>query len=81
MKFASFSRNGSCGFGVVSGEGIVDATDRLAPGVNSLKKAILNGVLENASQYAEVGAPRVGMVGFSVSTCGTRSGKNILHWS
>ena len=59
MKFVSFTRNGVCGFGVVLGDGIVDLTNRLAPGANSLKKAISQGILDNASCYVGDGAPEL----------------------
>ncbi|RJG40589.1 fumarylacetoacetate hydrolase family protein [Mesorhizobium sp. DCY119] len=48
MKFLSFVRRGQPGFGVVSGDGVIDLTGRLDPQVRSLRKAIELGVLDRA---------------------------------
>ena len=59
MKFVSFTRNGSCGFGLVAGNGIVDLTGRLATGANSLKEAIALDLLGNAAGAFEDLAPEL----------------------
>jgi 2-keto-4-pentenoate hydratase/2-oxohepta-3-ene-1,7-dioic acid hydratase in catechol pathway len=45
MKLVSFERNGRPGFGVVVGDGIVDAADRLAGRPRSLREALAAGAL------------------------------------
>lgn len=45
MKLVSFERNGRPGFGVVVGDGIVDAADRLTGRPRSLREALAAGAL------------------------------------
>jgi len=45
MKLVSFERNGRPGFGVVVGDGIVDATNRLAGRPRGLREALAAGAL------------------------------------
>jgi 2-keto-4-pentenoate hydratase/2-oxohepta-3-ene-1,7-dioic acid hydratase in catechol pathway len=45
MKLVSFERNGRSGFGVVVGDGIVDATDRLTGRPRGLREALAAGAL------------------------------------
>ena len=45
MKLVSFERNGRPGFGVVVGDGIVDAADRLTGRPRSLREALAVGAL------------------------------------
>ncbi|NTI78241.1 fumarylacetoacetate hydrolase family protein [Rhizobium rhizogenes] len=51
MQFVSYTRLGSSGFGAKVGEGIIDLTERLAPGVTGLKQAIAAGLLPVAREY------------------------------
>lgn len=51
MKFVSFDHNGRHGFGLLSGEGVVDLTGRLAPEVVTLKQAITAGLLARAGEW------------------------------
>jgi 2-keto-4-pentenoate hydratase/2-oxohepta-3-ene-1,7-dioic acid hydratase in catechol pathway len=51
MQFVSYTRLGSPGFGAKVGEGIIDLTERLAPGLTNLKQAITAGFLPVAREY------------------------------
>ncbi|MDI5929703.1 fumarylacetoacetate hydrolase family protein [Rhizobium leguminosarum] len=53
MKFISFTRLGNCGFGILAEDGVVDLTERLGPGLTSLKAAIAADLLQGASAFAE----------------------------
>lgn len=52
MKFISFVRLGKCGFGILAEDGIVDLTERLAPGLASLKALIAADMLQAAASFA-----------------------------
>jgi 2-keto-4-pentenoate hydratase/2-oxohepta-3-ene-1,7-dioic acid hydratase in catechol pathway len=52
MKFISFVRLGKCGFGILADDGIVDLTERLAPGLASLKALIAADMLKAAASFA-----------------------------
>lgn len=52
MKLMSFARLGKCGFGAVVDGGIVDLTDRLGPGINSMKALIAADLLDAAAAFA-----------------------------
>lgn len=51
MKLMSFIRLGKCGFGVLVDDGIVDLTDRLAPGIDSLKAFLAADLLGAAEAF------------------------------
>lgn len=51
MKLMSFVRLGKCGFGVLVDDGIVDLTDRLAPGIDSLKAFLAADLLGAAEAF------------------------------
>lgn len=53
MKFISFVRLGKSGVGVLADDGIIDLTDRLAPGLASLKALIAADILPSAAAFAE----------------------------
>ena len=48
MKLLSFERNGRPGFGVVVGDGVVDASERLAGKPRGLREALAAGALPAA---------------------------------
>jgi 2-keto-4-pentenoate hydratase/2-oxohepta-3-ene-1,7-dioic acid hydratase in catechol pathway len=52
MRLMSFVRNGRPGFGVVSGEGVVDAGNRLAGQPRTLRDALLTGLLPELRKLA-----------------------------
>lgn len=52
MKFISFVRLGKCGFGILAEDGIIDLTERLAPGFASLKALIAADMLQAAASFA-----------------------------
>lgn len=52
MKFISFVRLGKCGFGILAEDGIIDLTERLAPGFASLKALIAADMLKAAASFA-----------------------------
>ncbi|MBW8300515.1 MAG: fumarylacetoacetate hydrolase family protein [Hydrogenophaga sp.] len=51
MKLMSFVRLGKCGFGAVVDGGVVDLTDRLGPGINSMKALIAADLLDAAAAF------------------------------
>lgn len=53
MKFISFVRLGKCGFGILADDGIVDLTERLAPGLASLRALIAADMLQAAMVFAK----------------------------
>jgi len=53
MKLLSFTRLGQPGFGVVVDGGIIDLTNKLAPGLATLKEAIATTALASAAAYAK----------------------------
>ena len=57
MKLASYTRKGQPGFGAVVGDGIVDLTNRLVPGVDTLKGALAADLLPAAADFAANRAP------------------------
>lgn len=57
MKFASYVRTGTPGFGAVIDGGIVDLTGRIAPGVLTLRGALTAGMLPAAADYAKGRTP------------------------
>jgi 2-keto-4-pentenoate hydratase/2-oxohepta-3-ene-1,7-dioic acid hydratase in catechol pathway len=52
MKFVSYTRTDSSGFGLVVKGGVVDLTGRLGAGINTLKQAIAADLLDQAAEYA-----------------------------
>ncbi len=57
MKFLSYSKQGRTGFGAVVEGGIVDLTEKLKPGVCSLKQAIAGDLLGEAAAFVETRKP------------------------
>ena len=55
MKFASYTRLGQPGFGMLTDHGITDLTGRLAPGIVTLRQAIASGRLPDAAGLADSG--------------------------
>jgi 2-keto-4-pentenoate hydratase/2-oxohepta-3-ene-1,7-dioic acid hydratase in catechol pathway len=53
MKFVSFARCGQAGFGAIAGDGIVDLTGRLGPGIVTLRHAIAAGAVAAAARHVE----------------------------
>lgn len=53
MRFASFLREGEARFGLVMDDGVFDLTDKLGPGVTTLKGAIAAGLLAKAADHAD----------------------------
>lgn len=53
MKLISYTRLGKCGFGAVTGGGIVDLTGKLTPHITSLKLAVEADALGAAADYVE----------------------------
>ncbi len=51
MKFISYTQEGAPGFGAVVDGGVVGLTNRLAPDLKSLKQALQNALLADASHY------------------------------
>lgn len=51
MRFISFDHNGRHGFGLLRGDGVVDLTGKLAPGIVTLKQAIAAGLLARAGEW------------------------------
>jgi len=51
MKFVSFSKEGANGFGTLLDDGIIDLTNKLKDGVDSLKGALAADLLSKASDY------------------------------
>jgi 2-keto-4-pentenoate hydratase/2-oxohepta-3-ene-1,7-dioic acid hydratase in catechol pathway len=60
MRLASFERKGQAGFGVVVGEGIVDATSRLAGNPGGLREALAAGALRELERLVTA-APDFGV--------------------
>jgi 2-keto-4-pentenoate hydratase/2-oxohepta-3-ene-1,7-dioic acid hydratase in catechol pathway len=51
MRFVSFDHDGRHGFGLLSGDSVVDLTGRLAPEIGTLKQAIAAGLLARAGEW------------------------------
>jgi 2-keto-4-pentenoate hydratase/2-oxohepta-3-ene-1,7-dioic acid hydratase in catechol pathway len=60
MRLASFERNGRPGFGIVNGEGIIDATSRLAGKPSGLRAALAAGALRDLERLRSA-APDFGL--------------------
>ncbi len=60
MRLVSFERNGRAGFGVVVGDGIVDASARLAGKPRGLREALATGALPELARAATA-APDFGL--------------------
>ncbi|MFZ8874128.1 MAG: fumarylacetoacetate hydrolase family protein [Paracoccaceae bacterium] len=60
MKFLSFLRKGQPTFGAVIGQGIVQIGGRFDSSVNTLREAIEQSRLEEATEYANARSPELG---------------------
>lgn len=54
MRLMSFEHRGRSGYGIVSGEGVVDASRRLTGGPKSLREALVAGALPELRRLASV---------------------------
>ena len=61
MKLISFTRLGEVGFGALIGDGVVDLTNQLDYGVDSIKEAIESDLLYIAEEYLEGRSPNFAM--------------------
>ncbi len=60
MRFVSFERKGQASFGIVAGDGVVDAAARLAGRASSLRQALAAGALPELTRLANA-APDFGL--------------------
>ena len=61
MKLISFTRLGEVGFGALIDDGVVDLTNQLDYGVDSIKEAIESDLLYTAEEYLEGRSPNFAM--------------------
>ena len=61
MKLISFTRLGEVGFGALVDDGVVDLTNQLDYGVDSIKEAIESDLLYTAEEYLEGRSPNFAM--------------------
>ena len=61
MKLISFTRLGEVGFGALIDDGVVDLTNQLDYGVDSIKEAIESDLLYIAEEYLEGRSPNFAM--------------------
>jgi len=66
VRLVSFERNGRPGFGIVAGDGVIDAAARLAGKPRSLREALAAGALPELARLAG-GAPDFGLDDITVA--------------